>query len=278
MSSPTIAGLQPRTCGLPAPLSDDIERLETLFSEVLAEQEGADFVAMSRKLMETAHEEGMTPAKLMTVLPELADAALCARLLRAVTVLFQLLNTAEQKEIVRVNRGRTEPRSESIREGVRRLKDQGLSASQVQTLLNQIEICPTLTAHPTEARRRAVLDKLLRVAEGLALRAQTADGSHLDQPLEGDPSVRADENLRRALTELWQTDEIRITPITVPEEARNALYFFEKTIFSVVAWLHADLRRALAESYPGAEFVVLFSPSGIVTKTRIRPAYDGRAE
>lgn len=28
----------------------------------------------------------------------------------------------------------------------------------------------------------------------------------------------------------------------------------------------------------GAEFVVLFAPSGVVKKTRIRPAYDGRAE
>ena len=256
VSSPLIAGLQPRACGLPAPLSADIECLEALFSEVLAEQEGAAFVALSRKLMETAHEDAMTPTKLLEAIPELTDSAVCARLLRAVTVLFQLLNTAEQKEIVRVNRGRTEPRSESIREGVQRLKEQGLSASEVQTLLNKIEICPTLTAHPTEARRRAVLDKLLRVAEGLALRAQTADGSHLEQPLEGDPSVRADENLRRALTELWQTDEIRITPITVPEEARNALYFFERTIFKVVAWLHADLRRALEESYPGEAFTI----------------------
>lgn len=256
MSSPTIAGLQPRACGLPAPLSDDIERLEVLFSEVLTEQEGAAFVALARRLMETAHEDGMTPAKLLERLPELGDASTCARLLRAVTVLFQLLNTAEQKEIVRVNRGRKEPRSESIREGIQKLKEQGLSAGEVQALLNKIEICPTLTAHPTEARRRAVLDKLLRVAEGLALRAQTADGSHLDQPLEGDPSVRADENLRRALTELWQTDEIRITPITVPEEARNALYFFERTIFKVVAWLHADLRRALTESYPGEHFTL----------------------
>jgi len=256
VTPPTLAGLDPHAYGLPAALSEDIERLEALFSEVLTVQEGADFVTLAHRLMDLAHAEDATPASLLAALPELDDASLCARLLRAFTVFFQLLNTAEQKEIVRVNRGRKEPRPESIRDGVRRLKDAGLSATELQTLLNQIEICPTLTAHPTEARRRAVLDKLLRVAEGLALRGQTADGSHLDQPLEGDPSVRAEENLRRALTELWQTDEIRITPITVPEEARNALYFFERTIFKVVAWLHADLRRALAESYPGHTFQI----------------------
>ena len=87
MSSPsvpslTIAGLQPHACGLPVPLSDDIERLETLFSEVLAEQEGAAFVALSRKLMETAHEHDMTPTKLLEAIPELTDSAVCARLLR----------------------------------------------------------------------------------------------------------------------------------------------------------------------------------------------------
>jgi phosphoenolpyruvate carboxylase len=72
---------------------------------------------------------------------------------------------------VRVNRerqGRSEgvPRTESIREAVLKLKENGLTAEQMQALIQRIDVCPTLTAHPTEARRRAVLDKLQRVAEG----------------------------------------------------------------------------------------------------------------
>src|SRR5207244_1387722 len=79
-------------------------------------------------------------------------------LLRAFAVFFQVLNTAEQKEIIRVNRERQArapdaPRAESISEAVARLQQGGMSADQVQTLLDRIAICPTLTAHPTEARR-----------------------------------------------------------------------------------------------------------------------------
>ena len=66
----------------------------------------------------------------------------------------------------------------------------------------------------------------------------------------------AEAATERALTELWQTDELRASPITVPEEARNALYFFERSIFDTVAWLHDDLRAALSGAYPNHEFNV----------------------
>jgi phosphoenolpyruvate carboxylase len=251
-----LLGLDPAHFGLSGPLSDDIRLLDRLLGDVLREQEGEELVALAHRLLAAGSAEGAAPASLMDRLPELRDPATVQRLLRAFTVLFQLLNTAEQKEIVRVNRERQEkahggPRTESIRDAVVRLKEAGLSPEEVQSLLNQIDICPTLTAHPTEARRRAVLDKLQRIAEGLAERAVPASVPRLDTPLS---DGRAEGQLRRALTELWQTDELRAIAITVPEEARNALYFFERAILKVVPWLHTDLRAALAESYPGHTF------------------------
>jgi phosphoenolpyruvate carboxylase len=253
-------GLKPRESGLPAPLCEDIELLDQLLGDVLREQEGEKLVDLAHRLIEvTASEEGSDPATLLTRIPELADTTTVSSLLRAFTIFFQLINTAEQKEIVRVNRerqGRNQgiPRTESIREAILNLKADGLSAEQMQALIERIDVCPTLTAHPTEARRRAVLDKLQRVAEGLAELAQPLSATRLDRPL---PSGgREDGELLSALTELWQTDEIRATPITVPEEARNALYFFERSIFDVVSWLHADMRSALAEAYPKTTFEI----------------------
>src|SRR5205085_6633941 len=110
------------------------------------------------------------------------------RVLRALTILFQLLNAAEQKEIVRVNRERraktgTAPRPESIADAVLRLRDAGVSAEEMEALLGRLQISPTLTAHPTEARRRAVLDKLQSIAGALARRAFPAALPLLDAPL-----------------------------------------------------------------------------------------------
>jgi phosphoenolpyruvate carboxylase len=114
-----------------------------------------------------------------------------------------------------------------------------------------VEITPTLTAHPTEAKRKAVLDKLQAIA--LALDDLEGRGT-LTGPLDATDEARAE--IERILTTLWQTDELRSVRLTVEEEVRNALYFFERTIMEVVPWLHNDVERALAEVYPGEAFEV----------------------
>src|SRR5690606_20104185 len=83
---------------------------------------------------------------------------------------FHLVNQAEQQEIVRVNRvragrvARGGTRPESIDEAVAKLKERGVDAATARELLARLEIEPTLTAHPTEARRRSILDKQRRIA------------------------------------------------------------------------------------------------------------------
>lgn len=253
-------GLDPSRFGLTESLSEDIRLLDRLLGDVLREQEGDDLLDLARRLLAES-ENGGDPTLLLARIPELGDPLCAQRLLRGFTVLFQLINTAEQKEIVRVNRERQaraggRPRTESIRDAVFKLQEGGMSAEAMQALIRCIDICPTLTAHPTEARRRAVLDKLDRVAVGLAERTRASNpiAARLDEPLSSEGDTEA--GLRRALTELWQTDELRATPITVPEEARNALYFFEQAILNVVPYLHDDLRQALAGAYPGVDFEI----------------------
>ena len=241
MGETAFLGYHPEEFGLSEPLSQDLTKLDKLLGKVLQVQEGDRLIGLARKLLAGASIED---------LPELNDPAMIRQVARAFTVLFQLANTAEQKEIVRVNRAR-EHRRESIAEAVAQLKSRGCSADDVRGLLAKIEISPTLTAHPTEAKRRAVLDKLLSMALLLAQsEAPLPLTSHLDA--ETEPI----EEIERILTELWQTDEMRSQRLTVPEEVRNALYFFERTIMEVVPWLHEDLERALTNAYPGESFEV----------------------
>lgn len=248
-------GLKPEQFQLSDPLCDDIRLLDSLVGEVLRHQEGEDLVQLAQQLF---HEDAAEdPLTLFDRIPALKDPIVVQRLLRAYTVLFQLINTAEQKEIVRANRKRQATatgglRPESLRAAITRLAGEGLSVEAMQGLLDRIHISPTLTAHPTEARRRAVLEKLQSIARTLVAHAQPVDVPLTDVPL--DSAGTAERDLRIALTELWQTDEIRSKSLTVEDEVRNALYFFERTIMPVVPWLHDDLRAALADFYPGHEF------------------------
>ncbi|MCS6829199.1 MAG: phosphoenolpyruvate carboxylase [Armatimonadota bacterium] len=250
-------GLSARCTGLSAPMCEDIELVDRLLGEVLEEQEGDHLLRIARQLYHESETED--PLVLMERIPELKEPHFVHRLLRAYTVLFQLLNTVEQKEIVRVNRERQTqatavPRPESIREAVWRLKQSGVTAEQMQQLLYQLDICPTITAHPTEARRRSVLDKLYRMAQLLADRALPPGAPRLDTPL--NTVGMAEGELRRTLTALWQTDEFGSTAVTPQDEVRNALYFLQHTILDVVAWLVDDLRSALKQAYPGTVFEI----------------------
>ncbi len=213
MASPFLR-LDPGAYGLSESLSADVRRLDELLGTVLLEQEGPELVRLARALL----AEGDDPRPLTERHPELADPALARRVARAFTVVFQLVNTAEQKEIVRVNREREGrgPRREVHLGGRRALKEKGdPAAEEARALVARIEIAPTLTAHPTEAKRKAVLDKL----QGIALLLAEAEAKpSLTQRLE--PEDRSGE-IERTLTGLWQTDEDARGHLTVPEAMRN---------------------------------------------------------
>ena len=230
--------LQPDAYGLSESLGHDLRRIDDLLGRVLRSQEGEDFVAEARRLMDNAGETGGD------------DPARLRDLARAFTILFQLMNVAEQKEIVRVNRAR-HPRRESIRDAVFALKERGATAEDARRLVEAIHIAPTLTAHPTEAKRKSVLDKLQEIA---LLLAKDEAPPALTDPLDAENAPM--DEAERILVELWQTDEMRAQRLSVREEVRNALYFFGRTVMEVVPWLHEDLRRALEEAYPGETFVV----------------------
>src|SRR5690606_1710810 len=89
--------------------------------------------------------------------------------------------------------------------------------------------------------------------DGLSQRELPSDASRLDKPLDL-PGAYAEEELFRQLTALWNTDELRSGSMSVMDEVNNSVYFFQRTIIDVVAWLHHDMKNALAAAYPGHKF------------------------
>ncbi|MEM1056235.1 MAG: phosphoenolpyruvate carboxylase [Bacteroidota bacterium] len=174
-----------------------------------------------------------------------------AGVLRTLTAYFHLVNKAEQLEILRINRERARvatpetPRKESLAHAVHRLKAMGASREEALAHIAALDIRPTLTAHPTEARRRTIL---LHQGETAALLDRLGEDDLA--PAERDRTEReALDRLRLLLT----TDEVRTNKVTVEDEVRNGLYFVATTIWDVVPEIHRDLRRALREAYGGEE-------------------------
>jgi phosphoenolpyruvate carboxylase len=168
-------------------------------------------------------------------------------LLRAFTTFFHLVNKAEQREIIRINREREQhsapqrPRTESIADAIHRLQQSGCSLENVLAIIGRLDVQPTLTAHPTEARRRAILYKQKDIALLL-------------QQLQSPSNTPAETNVRtRTIYEniclLLASDEFRAEKTSVADEVRHGLYFLTTAIWDTIPRIHDDLQNAISVNY-----------------------------
>lgn len=105
-----------------------------------------------------------------------------------------------------------------------------------------MRIHSVLTAHPTEARRRAVTAALARIARHL-------DG-HLDAELAVDERQEHLRALREAIEVLWRTAPLRVTRPGPLDEVRTVMASFDRTIFSVAPRLYRAAEVAVGHE-PG---------------------------
>lgn len=167
---------------------------------------------------------------------------LARALLKTLTVRFHLVNKAEQLEIARINAQRERdatvdsPRAESISEAIHRIRSAGTSDQQIIEMLHTLDIQPTLTAHPTEARRRTILSKQASIAEALSLLHDSPDPA---------TSEAARDRLDQLISVLFVTDEVRAERLGVDAEVRNGAYFLQTTIWETVPRISRDIQRAI---------------------------------
>jgi phosphoenolpyruvate carboxylase len=231
-------------------LADTVGLLGELLGRAIREQGGAerfDLVEELRLLCIRAEEQGAAAlrdrAAARIARLELAE---IDWLLRAFTTYFHLANKAEQREIVRVNRARSRPgagrpRPESIDEVIADLRARGVPLARVLELIRSLDVEPTLTAHPTEARRRSVLQKQQGIA---TVMAELQSGEAFP-----DEAAAALERLFLQVALLLATDEVRPERPDVRDEVEQGLYFLESSIWNTLPWLHHDLAAALERHY-----------------------------
>ncbi len=176
-----------------------------------------------------------------------------ARTLQVQGIWFQLLSIAEQNAAMRrrrqieAERGHEQLRG-TFAQVISAAAESGVPAADVHRLLQQLQIRPVLTAHPTEAKRVTVLEKHRRIYRRLV---------ELESP-RWTPRERQAlvAGLRNDIELLWLTGELRLAKPTVPQEVYWGLHFFNETLFESVPDLLEKVERALAQFYPGEKFTV----------------------
>ena len=158
---------------------------------------------------------------------------------RAFTVYFHLANLAEEHQRIRQLRERDagrEPVRESLAAAVAELtRDAG--RAHLTELLEQLRVHLVLTAHPTEARRRAVVAVLRRISELLSIMD--------DQRAGAAERAEARRGLRENVDLLWRTSQLRVKAMDPIDEVRTVMTAFDETLFQVVPAVYRELDRAL---------------------------------
>ena len=230
---------------LPAALRADIRVLGGLLGETLVRQVGQELLDLVEHVRRNARRartglpDDLIAERDMADTLSGVDDVTAIRLARAFSTYFHLANTAEQVHRADVlDRERAEVGSWTADMLADAQEDPGAMSALAEVVAN-IELRPVFTAHPTEAARRSILDKVVRIADLLQSRSDPRLGS---QALAG-----VDRRIAELIDLLWQTDELRRERPTVIDEAAGVAYYLDRLSSTVVPELVDGFARQLAE-------------------------------
>src|SRR3979411_2245866 len=163
------------------------------------------------------------------------------RIVRAFSYFSHLANIAEDQNNIRQMRARSTaggpPRRGRRALPLAHARAAGFSAADLRRFFASALVSPVLTAHPTEVRRKSTIEREMEIA------ALSDRGERVQ--LTQEEIEASDEQLRRAVLTLWQTNLLRRTKLTVLDEVANGLSFYDYTFLHEVPRLHCALEDRL---------------------------------
>jgi phosphoenolpyruvate carboxylase len=238
------------------PLRDDIRLLGRLLGDTIREQEGEAVYEIVERIRQSSirfhrDEDEVARRDLETTLNSLSRGR-TNQIIRAYSYFSHLANLAEDQHHVRRSRAHAmagaheavapAPREGTIGRALKLAREAGITQSDLQAFFASALVCPVLTAHPTEVRRKSTIDREMEISQILAQR----DKQHLT-PEEG---AATEEALRRAILTLWQTSILRRTRLKVIDEVVNGLSYYDYTFFKELPRVYASLEDQLAALDP----------------------------
>ena len=210
---------------------DDLRYLGRILGDVIRATEGAAVFDRIEGIRQAAVDAHRTPGAS-------ADAALSARLVgltiddtlrfvRGFLAFSLLANLAEDRGSV--------PVEARLADAVATLGRAGIDRAAIVDLLSGALIVPVLTAHPTEVRRKSVIDREAAIDALMGARVMGVD---------------VDAALRRAVTILWQTRPLRSVKPVVADEIDSALSYLARSFVPALPKLYAAWETLLGSPLP----------------------------
>jgi phosphoenolpyruvate carboxylase len=253
---PGGTGRERDSAELPELMRRDVRLLGEVLGEVISESSGPDLLADVERLrhavIDARSAEDRGSAEAAAAADEIAALVSswswerAESVARAFTVYFHLVNLAEEQQRVRTLRLRDSgdrPPRESLADAVGQLTAES-GAAHLAELLAGLRVHPVFTAHPTEARRRAVVASLRRLSGLLtSIDDQRAGAAQQAEYL---------RELREEVDLLWRTAQLRVAGMTPADEVRSVMTAFDETLFRLVPVVYRALDQVLLGAASGA--------------------------
>src|ERR1700742_5043936 len=228
-------------------LRTDIRLLGRILGDTVRDQEGADVFDLVERIRQTSirfhrDEDRQARGELEQILDSMSISE-TVRIVRAFSYFSHLANIAEDQNTIRQMRTRSAakgaPRAGALADTVAVAQSAGISNADLKKFFKTALVSPVLTAHPTEVRRKSTMDREMEVAALLDRRERVQ--------LTPEEAEASDEQLRREVLTLWQTNLLRRTKLTVLDEVANGLSFYDYTFLREVPRLVNVLEDRLEE-------------------------------
>lgn len=230
------------------PLRRQVKLFGNILGKILREQDGqrvfAAVEALRKGHISLRKQDNPAKRRRLLRLIESLDPETLSHVVRAFTIYFSLVNIAEESyshQQRRKNVDRNGPLwSGSFIQTLREMKQQGISHDQIQTLFDHLAYIPVITAHPTESKRRTVMESLRRIF--LVNEKLNVKMTRLDKD-------RTIKELERSIQILYKTNEVRVRRLQVVDEVKNGLHYFRESLFQAVPQVYRNVERAVGEIY-----------------------------
>jgi len=234
-------------------LRNDIRLLGRILGDTVRDQEGADVFDLVERIRQTSirfHRDNDKPARReLELILDSMSISQTVRIVRAFSYFSHLANVAEDQNNIRQMRVNSKaggaPIPGTLALTLSHARAAGISAADLRKFFGTALVSPVLTAHPTEVRRKSTIDREMEIAALLDRRERVQ--------LTSEELAASDEQLRRAVLTLWQTNILRRTKLTVLDEVANGLSFYDYTFLHEVPRLHCTLEDRLNEGEGAAQ-------------------------
>ncbi len=229
------------------PLKEDIRLLGRILGDTVRAQEGEAVFDLIESIRQTSirfrRDEDFAARRELEAMLDSLSREQTGQVVRAFSYFSHLANIAEDQHHIRRSRAHaiagSAPREGTLAAAVASALAAGVTPQQITDFFQDAFVGPVLTAHPTEVSRKSILNCQMQIANLLDARDR----------IQMTPSEveESDIELRRSVLTMWQTRLLRPTKLSVLDEIKNGLSYYDYTFLRELPKLYVALEDLLAK-------------------------------